>query len=400
VSGPRVPRRGYWLLPLLLLGMAIVLVVAFAAQLVFANGLPWPRALEVSADWWLVPLGVLVIGAVLTFLAPLERGRWAWTLPLHVVVCAVVITAAAQFERERIESRRNAPPPAMADERPPLEEVPGAPPDGRRGRGPGGRDRDGGPRRSFGRILASSRWQLFLAVYAVSVSLGSAWRLRQQALERERRALELSASLSLAKLEALRLQLQPHFLFNTLNAIATLVHRDANAADEMITNLGDLLRLVLESTDPEVPLRRELDLVDRYLAIERVRLGERLQVERTVAPGVLDAAVPPLMLQTLVENAVRHGVEPRRETGAIAIRAERVGGQLSLIVSDNGVGLPGAGAGTEKRGIGLANTEARLRELYGGRARLTLLAPPEGGTRVEIAVPWRVVGSESARTLP
>jgi LytS/YehU family sensor histidine kinase len=241
-------------------------------------------------------------------------------------------------------------------------------------------------------VFASSRWQLNLAVYWVSVSLASAWRLRRRAAERERKALELTASLSQAKLEALRLQLQPHFLFNTLNAIATLVHKDANAADEMITNLADLLRLVLAASQAEVPLRSELELVDRYLAIEHVRLGERLRVERAIAPEALEAAVPPLMLQTLVENAVRHGIEPRRAPGTIAIRAERIGDRLRLIVGDDGVGLPAADARTERRGVGLANTGARLRELYGDVGRLALLAPPEGGARVEIELPWRVLG--------
>jgi len=389
----RAFRREWLWLPLLLLAVAVVLVFAFAAQLVITLQAPWTSALAASLDWWVVPFGVLTIGAVLTYVAPLEKLKWRWALPTHLVACAVVVTLAGEIESERMAAARAArmegrpPRERPAEDRPPPLEPP--PPGARRPR----EDPPGGPRRFFFTIFTSSRWQLFLAVYGVSVSVASAWRMRQHAVERERKTLELTASLSQAKLEALRLQLQPHFLFNTLNAIATLVHRDANAADEMITNLGDLLRLVLAATQPEVPLRRELELVDRYLAIEAVRLGERLHVAREIAPGVLDAAVPPLMLQTLVENAVRHGIEPRRAPGTIALRVENLGLRLRIIVADDGVGLPAATEGTEKRGVGLANTEARLHELYGNAARLELRAPPEGGTRVEIELPWRIIAS-------
>lgn len=395
VSRERAFRREWLLLPLLLLGVAVVLVIAFAAQLVITAEMPWADALGESFGWWVVPFSVLAIGAALTYVAPLEKRRWRWALPVHLVACVAVVTLAGEIEAHRMASARasrmEARPPRERprEDQPPPPEL--SPPEARRPRGPasGG---VGGGRRFFFSLFASSRWQLFLAVYGVSVSVASAWRMRQHAVERERKTLELTASLSQAKLEALRLQLQPHFLFNTLNAIATLVHRDANAADEMITNLGDLLRLVLEATESEVPLRRELELVDRYLAIEAVRLGERLRVERVIAPGVLDAAVPPLMLQTLVENAVRHGIEPRRAPGTIVVRAERLGARLRIIVGDDGVGLPAATAGTEKRGVGLANSEARLHELYGAAARLELRAPPEGGTHVEIELPWRSIG--------
>ncbi len=375
------------MLPLLLVGVAALLIVGFAAQLAITLELPWDRAFSISFERWLVPFGVLLVGAGLTYVAPLDHGRWWWAIPVHLVACAILITAAGSIEDARARSFSPGGMHRSARELPDdLRPPPDAPPPPRRAHGA-----PGGPPHRFLAVLASSRWQLNLAVYWVSVSIASAWRLRQQAAERDRRALELTASLSQAKLEALRLQLQPHFLFNTLNAMATLVHRDPAAADEMITNLGDLLRLVLEATQTEVPLRRELELVDRYLAIERVRLGERLRVERVIAPGVLDAAVPPLMLQTLVENAVRHGIEPRRASGTVAVRAERVGDRLRLSVADDGVGLPAADTRSERRGVGLANTEARLHELHGAAARLVLLAPPEGGTRVEIELPWRVI---------
>jgi sensor histidine kinase YesM len=241
----------------------------------------------------------------------------------------------------------------------------------------------------FFAIVVSSRWQLHLAVLAVSMSLTHAWRLYQRVQERDRRTLELTASLSQAKLEALRLQLHPHFLFNTLNTISSLVHRDVDAADEMITNLSELLRLSLDVGEQEVPLRRELEILDCYLAIEQVRLGRRLRVERQIDEAALDGLVPSLVLQPVVENAVRHGLEPRAAPGTITIRAERVAGILRLAVTDDGPGLKPADARTERRGIGLANTEARLRELHGPAARLVLREPAGGGVSVEIELPFR-----------
>jgi signal transduction histidine kinase len=388
----RIFSRDRLILAGLLVAVAAALIVAVAAQLVFTIELTWNHALLISFAHWIVPFGVLVVGAALTYAAPLERRRLAWTVPLHLIVCAIAITAAGQIEDNRLTSAREHRPRALRESLPPggpptaTGEIPPPPPPGVRGPRSGG-----GPPRRFFAMLASSRWQLHLSVYWVSVSLASAWRLRRRAEERERKTLELTVGLSQAKLDALRLQLQPHFLFNTLNAIATLVHRDANAADEMITNLSDLLRLSLETTTAEVPLRRELELVDRYLAIERVRLGERLRVEQTIASDALDAAVPPLMMQTLVENAIRHGIEPRRAPGVVTIRAVRDRDTLRLTIADDGPGLPAADAGTERRGLGLANTEARLRELYGVAGRVTLLAPEAGGVRVELELPWRVV---------
>jgi signal transduction histidine kinase len=391
-SSPPFLRRDRLVLIGLLLGVAVALIVAFAAQLVFTVSVPWSDALGISFAHWLVPFGVLAVGAAFTCVAPLERRRLAWTVPLHVVACAVAITLAGQIEEnefsrrraQRLSATRES---ARATPPPPVPGEPAPPPPVGRGFRPGG----GPPSRRFFGMFASSRWQLHVVAYWVSVSLASAWRMRRRAEERERKALELAAGLSQAKLDALRLQLQPHFLFNTLNAIATLVHRDADAADEMITSLSELLRLSLETTAAEVPLRRELELLDRYLAIERVRLGDRLRVEQTIATGVLDAAVPPLMLQTLVENSIRHGLEPRRAPGTVRIQAEREHDRLRLTIADDGLGLPAADARTERRGIGLANTEARLRELYGAAGRVTLHAPEAGGVRVEVELPWRVL---------
>ncbi|MBI5766855.1 MAG: histidine kinase [Verrucomicrobia bacterium] len=259
--------------------------------------------------------------------------------------------------------------------------------DGRRG---GGRGPGPGSMGGFFPPLGSLvlRFNFDLAVYLIVAAAAHALAFYRRAQERDRHALELAANLNRAKLDALRLQLQPHFLFNTLNAIATLVHRDAHAADNLIGDLSDLLRLSLLTTDHEVPLAREIELLDRYLAIEQTRLGERLRVQRDIDPGAISALVPTFVLQPLAENSIRHGLEPRSAPGTITISARRDGDRLHLTMADDGVGLS-AGPQGSRRGIGLANTEARLQALHGTAAKLELHTPPEGGLRVEIMLPFR-----------
>jgi LytS/YehU family sensor histidine kinase len=182
------------------------------------------------------------------------------------------------------------------------------------------------------------------------------------------------------------MQLQPHFLFNTLHSISALMHRDVEAADRMLTRLSDLLRLTLESAStPEVPLSRELDFLDAYLEIQQTRFEERLEVVRDIDPLALDALVPNLLLQPLVENAIRHGVANRTTGGRVEISARRENGRLTLSVRDDGPGLsPNAG-----QGVGLSNTRARLEHLYGEAQSLALANDPAGGVRVTVVAPYR-----------
>src|SRR4051812_26038706 len=181
-------------------------------------------------------------------------------------------------------------------------------------------------------------------------------------LERRVLASELEAQLSRAQLHALQMQIRPHFLFNTLNTISGLVRTDDKAAAiTMLAGLGDLLRLLLRSDGAqEVPVRQELELIERYLQIEQVRFGDKLAIELNVEDGVEDALVPNLILQPLVENAVRHGIGAA--TGRVSVVVERVGETLRLAVSDSG---DGGLHDAESQGIGLANTRARLERLYG-----------------------------------
>ena len=205
--------------------------------------------------------------------------------------------------------------------------------------------------------------------------------------ERETFSLQLQARLSDAQLRALRAQLNPHFLFNTLNAATTLLHRDPDGADAMLTRLGELLRLTLRSDpDHETPLTEELALLERYLAIMRIRFSDRVTVDCSVDPRVADALVPSFILQPIVENAFEHGVSRLQRPGRIEIDARPVNESLVLTVRDNG---PGPGPTENGTGVGLANTRRRLEELHGGSASLELVGPPAGGTMVEVRLPLR-----------
>jgi len=222
-----------------------------------------------------------------------------------------------------------------------------------------------------------------LLVYCIIVLISHAAVYYQRYREGELRA-------SQAQLQALKMQLHPHFLFNTLHSISALVHRDPEAADKMIARLGDFLRLTLDaSATQEVPLRRELEFLNCYLDIERVRFNDRLTTSLEVDPRVLDCRVPNLILQPLVENAIRHGVSQRAAPGHVRVRAERRGDALLLQVSDNGAGLSTAAPARRatKGGVGLSNTRARLQQLYGSAYRFELSGDPRGGATVTLEIP-------------
>jgi len=198
-------------------------------------------------------------------------------------------------------------------------------------------------------------------------------------------AAELQANLTEARLDALRLQLHPHFLFNTLNAIGAFVQADPERAQRMIVRLGDLLRRTLDGGNaPELPLREELEQLGPYLEIQRVRFGERLSLEIEVPGDAESALVPTLLLQPLVENAVEHGVRRTEGPARVRVSARREGDQLRLEVADNG---PGAAGGRD--GVGLGNTRSRLLGLYGDAHRFELRTLSGGGTAVTVDLPFR-----------
>jgi two-component system, LytTR family, sensor kinase len=228
-----------------------------------------------------------------------------------------------------------------------------------------------------------TRLLAFLAIVALS------WSARYFALYRTRHlhASDLEARLAKTHLQMLKMQLQPHFLFNTLNAIAELVHTDPEAADQMITRLGRLLRLSLDHAGHQVvPLRQEADFLRVYIEIEQVRFQDRLQIVWDLAFETLDAAVPTLLLQPVLENAIRHGVTPMAGPGRIVIASRREADDLILEISDNGRGLPDADAFRE--GVGLRNIRERVDQLYGRRAHVSLIPVLGGGTLATLRFPF------------
>jgi two-component system LytT family sensor kinase len=234
-------------------------------------------------------------------------------------------------------------------------------------------------------------------VYWAILGVGYAFDYRERYREREAQAAQLKAQLAQAQLESLKMQLHPHFLFNTLHTIAGLVRsNERQPAVNMIAGLSDLLRHALENADEqEVPLREEVKFIELYLDIQKVRFSDRLTVRMEIAPETLDALVPNLLLQPLVENAIRHGISLDDSAGIIVIEAYRNQDTLQIRVCDDGPGLQSGWRLEESEGIGLANTSERLKHLYGTEHRFDLRNGETGGMTASIAIPFRV-GYETA----
>jgi two-component system LytT family sensor kinase len=220
-------------------------------------------------------------------------------------------------------------------------------------------------------------WLILIACHALQYQA----RLRAEKLK----ASQLEAQLAQAQLSALKMQLHPHFLFNTLHSISALLHSDVEAADRMVARLGDFLRLTLDNSDnQEVTLEQELEFLRCYLDIELTRFQDRLTVDLEIAPSTLTAHVPNLILQPIVENAIRHGIAVKIEPGSIRISSERHGGRLRIQIRDDGPGF----ASNAEDGIGLANARARLARLYGQDHVLELSNGREGGAIVTLEMPF------------
>ena len=245
----------------------------------------------------------------------------------------------------------------------------------------GGRGGTFAPLREIGRL----RFLNQLLVYCAVLATGFAREFFLRDQRRQQHATQLQAQLAEARLDALRMQINPNFLFNTLHAVSALVERDPGGVRRMISRLSELLRHTIDSraTD-EVPLREELAFLRRYIEIMEIRFQGHLSVEMQVDDSTLDALVPNLILQPIVENALEHGVNRAAGEGQISISARRDGDRLVLSVRDNGPGIDAV----NESGVGLANTRARLEQLYGDRATLTLRNADGGGTLAEIALPF------------
>ncbi|HMG20171.1 MAG TPA: histidine kinase [Kofleriaceae bacterium] len=242
-------------------------------------------------------------------------------------------------------------------------------------------------------------WAPFLLMaYASLVGIGHALEYAERVRHEQAEKAALQTQLVEAQLGALRMQLQPHFLFNTLNGVAMLIRGgDPARAVEMIALLGEVLRgLLRTSWDLEAPLASELQLLRKYLEIEQIRFGDRLRVAWHVDDHVTSALVPPLILQPVVENALRHGLWPRTEGGALTIAARRAGSELELEVIDQGVGLAPGFDPDRSTGVGLSNVRARLARMYGSDAGLEVAAGAACGVRVRLHLPYRVAPPAAA----
>jgi len=341
----------------------LFIALASALEMSLLQSANMAQALTVAlvrlVPWiFLTPL-VVWISSVYT----LDRLTWKRSLWVHLGICALSLGVVGLFAYLG--------PPAPALVRPDPAAL---------------RRLDREPRETAFVVLRRITYQL--PIFWGLVGVAHAVRFYEHSQARERREAELETRLAQARLHALRMQLNPHFLFNTLNSIASLVHEQPQA-EEMIEALSDLLRLTLNVSDrQEVTLREEFHFLERYLLIERIRFGERLRVEKQIDVAALDTLVPTLVLQPLVENAVRHGIESQIAPGIIRITAERAGESLLLRIQDNGPALPPTKR-LLKEGVGLSNTRARLKELYGELASLELKPGKVGGFSAEILLPWR-----------
>jgi len=366
VAGPAPIRWKSWAV---MWGLWTTVAIAFACQFYVANSqlgrhVPWSTALIRSlADWYVFgAISFLPIEMARRF--SLDGGRWKLHLLLHLGAGAFFSVAYVSL-RSAIGLLHGWPDPAMNSL--------GA---------------------SLPRIFFMT-WHFNFLMYWVLVGASHALDYYRKFREHHLQALELERRLMEAKLHALQMQLNPHFLFNSLGAIAELMHRDVKAADRMITRLGELLRTSLDSSsDQTVSLRREIEFIRRYLEIEQTRFGSRLEVRYELPEDLLECQIPNLILQPLIENALKHGIEPLARGGRIDISARRESSDLILEVADNGRGLPEVSMGRPPReGIGTSNSRARLRELYGNRALLELTTQPGGGVLARIRISGALPGS-------
>jgi signal transduction histidine kinase len=236
------------------------------------------------------------------------------------------------------------------------------------------------------RSLAMAEFHAGLLIYFSIAGIDWALDYYRRYRDREIRASQLETRLIQSQLDALKMQLHPHFLFNTLNSISVLMRRDVEAADRMLVGLSNLLRVTLASnTAHEIPLRQELDFLEKYLEVEQTRFRDRLTVRMRIEPEAIEAMVPHLIFQPLVENAIRHGIRDRESGGLVEIRAERREDKVYLEVRDDGPGIEE----TFSEGVGLSNTRARLEYLYGADGKLELRNNREGGLVASAQIPFR-----------
>jgi len=320
------------------------------------------RLLVLNLVYWYIPALLAPLIMAFALRHPFDRIRWPRQLALHVTAAlsySVVHTTSMMGVRALLLMGQPLPP-----------DFPGW--------------------RNFALLTYLTQLDWLLMTYLFLIGLAYALAYRRESEARALNTSQLETRLVEAQLQALQRQLHPHFLFNTLNTVSGLIRTDPDAADTMIDRLGDLLRMTLHKSGiQEVSLKEELDVLGKYVEIERTRFGNRLTVEMRVQPETLDVQVPSLVLQPLVENAIRHGIAPNAGPGWIAVYAQRDNHELVLQVLDNGDGLPPDRLMAMNRGVGLDNTRARLEHLYRDRFEFSF-SNLERGFCVTIRIPFEV----------
>jgi two-component sensor histidine kinase len=379
----------------------LVLIVAFwsvyallqVASRLFdrgSNSLQWSGILGVpfieALCWMLLTPAIFLLAGRLD--SGYRRSTQILVFSLLGLVIAVLVGMLGNELRHALTPFRGAGGPPFADTLGAAVQRSGRGGGGPRGGGGGQRGGGGGPPVWFGILNALV---LYLGVLAAGLARTYSRRYHLRREQAARREARLEAQLAEARLDALRRQLDPHFLFNTLNAVSALVERDPRGVRRMIMRLSELLRHSFEGArDAEVPLRAELALLNRYVEIMQVRFQGRLTVETRVDDPALDALVPSMILQPLVENAIKHGVERATGAGEIRIEGERSGDELVLRVRDNGPGISESAAEPGRVGVGLRNTVARLEQLYGPGRRFSISPGSDGGTVAELRLPFHL----------
>lgn len=341
-----------WLALWTLLGFGFATLLYLAERRFTGRSIPWVELVGTSLpDWWVWGAFALLV-VRLTQSVPIARISWGFHFAFHVAVSLLLAFAHLVIVFAIGWTLRPAPLSALLDT-----------------------------------LAASLLWNV--VIYWAILGAAHALEYRRDREAQRLRAARLETQLAQARLQALTLELRPHFLFNALNALAELIHEDPDAAERMVDRLADLLRRTLDTDGAsEVALAYELDLAEGYLSVERVRFGDRLRVVYDVAADARGARVPAMILLPLVENAVRHGVSRSAGAGCVGIRARRVAGRLELEVWDDGPGLgEGEGAGG-RRGIGLVNTRERLAQLYGADSTLELVPGNPRGLVARLGLPF------------
>lgn len=355
-NGSEIRRRGLVILAAWTLVAMLFAGQAWIAAQVRGEPVAWTRASAIWLVWAAVWAALTPIALRLEAWFPLQRPRFLVALAVHGVAsatCALVNLALFALAAPVIGASQVEPTWLG----------------------------------TFSRLLGTTLL-LNLPVYWLIVAAAHVERLVRTAREKDRRQLRLEAQLADARLQTLRTQLQPHFLFNALNTISVLMRENVDSAERILLQLSALLRRSLDSSEAhEVSLGEEIGFLESYLEIEQVRFGGRLSYRILIPDHAMQARVPNLILQPLVENALRHGLATRAGPVHVEIKADRQGDSLLMRVVDDGRGLPAA---TTER-VGLANTRARLRLLYADRQRLDVRNSDSGGVIAEIELPWRTI---------